>query len=297
MRHLEGKTAKEILDDLHACGVKMMLDGEMVRFWPPPQLSEADWESMRNLKREIIELLKGGEYPFAVTEKTDLGVWEVMSDSATRRFKAGSLYSNDPFAKGEGRWMASLDDRADSIAGVNLHHVDRLTDEEIVVLVRKSAEVAKMEAAIWRAKQIVEDFIGYFGELWTIDEFQSIYERDYELLYRLQDEPEIKELLERFEPYWRGDIPSAGYIYCLSDQQGHYKIGRTRQLQQRIKNLGTQPPFKIQLLFTHYVFNAALYERHLHQMFAKKRMNGEWFALDEKDLEVVKKGDWANIYR
>lgn len=155
----------------------------------------------------------------------------------------------------------------------------------------------ELDKAVERAIQVIEDFEGYCSELWTIEEFQAEYAEDYELLYRHQDKPDIKRVLERFDPFWRGDVREAGYVYCLSDQLGHYKLGRTKQLQSRIKKLGTQPPFKIQLLFTQYVYNARLYEKLLHRTFAKKRLNGEWFALDNENLESIRTGMWADPYK
>jgi hypothetical protein len=242
------------------------------------------------------------ECPFLPPSKTNLGIWEAEwkydnLELGTHSYKLGSVCSDDPRIPVLSRWMISLDGSDDNIVGVELEYIDGLTDEELVALMRKGARAAQLEAATLRVLQLVEDFEGGGYELWTIDEFQSNYEEDYEFLCRHHEEPDVAGVLSRFEPIWRGDTPNAGYIYCLSDHQGHYKLGRTKQLQTRIKALATQPPFKIQLLFTHYVFNAALYEKRLHRIFAHKRMNGEWFGLDEKDLESIKTGNWANNYR
>jgi hypothetical protein len=149
----------------------------------------------------------------------------------------------------------------------------------------------EIDAAVNRARQAVTDLSSY--SLWTIEEFQAKHEKDYELLWKHYDEPVVAQALGAFELLWRGDVETAGYIYCVSDQQGHYKLGRTKQLQPRLKTLGTQPPFKITLLFTHYVFNAALYEKRLHQRFASKRLNGEWFELNNDDLNSIKIGTWV----
>lgn len=157
------------------------------------------------------------------------------------------------------------------------------------------AATTELQAATERAGKAVEEVDAY--SLWTIDEFQKKYERDYELLWKHYETPEVKEVFGRFELIWQGNLPSAGYVYCATDQLGHYKIGKTKHPQPRIKSLGTQPPFKVKVLFTHYVFDAYKYETLLHKHFAAKRMNGEWFELSEGDLEEVKTGSWVGIYR
>jgi hypothetical protein len=197
---------------------------------------------------------------------------------------------------GECRWLLNLDGYHESTLSIDFDYVDGYSDEEIVAMIRKGAKAAQLERAMWDVRQLIEDFEGHWNLLWTIEAFQAEHERQYAILYQNQNDPQVKALLNRFDLFWRGDFQEAGYVYCLSDQQGHYKLGRTKHLQTRIRALGTQPPFKIKLLFTHYVFDAALYEKILHRHFAHKRMNGEWFALDDKELELIETGNWANNY-
>jgi hypothetical protein len=297
----ETKTAKEVLEEMRGRGVGFKLNGENVSVRGHKRLNEQDWITLRSLKPEIVAILKGNEYKPPPAEKSDLGFWDVIwrreSGNTAHSFKVGSFYSNDPYVDVECRSLTSVNSEAGSFISINPAHVEKLTDGELVALIRNGAKSARLDGAIWRVRKVVEDFSRYCSGLWTIEEFQAAYDCDYELLYRHQDKPDIKDLLNRFDPIWRGNVRNAGYVYCLSDQQGHYKLGRTTQLQQRIKSLGTQPPFKIQLLFTHYVFDAPHYEKSLHLHFAHKRMNGEWFALGDDDLELIKTGKWVDAYK
>jgi len=79
-----------------------------------------------------------------------------------------------------------------------------------------------------------------------------------------------------------------GYIYVLRADNGMCKIGQTTQLNDRIKQLGIQLPYELELVHvigTDHVINA---EQLLHNRYAEKRQRGEWFALSDADLEDIK---------
>lgn len=78
-----------------------------------------------------------------------------------------------------------------------------------------------------------------------------------------------------------------GYIYVLKGGPFH-KIGLSKTLDQRIKTLAIQLPFQIELIFAAPVDDMFAHERRLHEMFAYKRANGEWFRLSDEDLEAVR---------
>mgnify|MGYP000098690222 CR=1 FL=1 len=77
-----------------------------------------------------------------------------------------------------------------------------------------------------------------------------------------------------------------GYIYLLhADTQNCFKIGRTNNLQRRLANILL--PFPITLVHSIQVADMVWAERHLHQRFADKRLNGEWFNLDSDDVAYI----------
>ncbi len=78
----------------------------------------------------------------------------------------------------------------------------------------------------------------------------------------------------------------AGFIYLIRSVSGHYKIGCTKDPNRRLQMFSVKLPFEIE--FIHLIATANMFklERKLHIEFQNKRMNGEWFALDEIDVQT-----------
>lgn len=79
-----------------------------------------------------------------------------------------------------------------------------------------------------------------------------------------------------------------GYVYLFQgtgEFQQYYKIGRTTDLSNRSKQLGTKLPFEIKLIHTIFSFDSIEAEKYWHNEFKSKRSNGEWFVLDKDDIE------------
>ncbi len=73
------------------------------------------------------------------------------------------------------------------------------------------------------------------------------------------------------------------YTYVMSDISGYYKIGRSFYPEYRKSQLSCGNP-TIKLEF----FINGDREHELQKHFENKRVNGEWFALDKKDLKYIK---------
>ena len=70
---------------------------------------------------------------------------------------------------------------------------------------------------------------------------------------------------------------------------GHYKIGiTTSTVAKRIRGLQTGNAHKISRYWSKRCSNYLEMEKYFHRKFAKKRLIGEWFALDGSDLEFIK---------
>lgn len=65
---------------------------------------------------------------------------------------------------------------------------------------------------------------------------------------------------------------------------GYYKIGITENFKDRLGQLQTSSPLKIEPVELYEFEDARLVERVLHQRFASQRTSGEWFSLSEGDL-------------
>lgn len=77
-----------------------------------------------------------------------------------------------------------------------------------------------------------------------------------------------------------------GYIYIIKER--YYKIGRTKRFPERPFQVQTELPHKSEIIYYCEVNNYNDVEKQLHKRFKTKKMNGEWFNLDEKDIENLK---------
>ncbi|SRR6266478_119073 len=78
-----------------------------------------------------------------------------------------------------------------------------------------------------------------------------------------------------------------GHIYVLSTTEGFYKIGCTScPIPERINQFAPKLPFKteVEFAFMCTLGQERRVEQLLHQRFAAKHSNGEWFRLTEEDL-------------
>lgn len=78
-----------------------------------------------------------------------------------------------------------------------------------------------------------------------------------------------------------------GYIYVLQGGD-YYKIGSTTKLDDRVTRLSTLMPFSINLICAIATEDMFALETMLHNSFANKRTNGEWFRLEPEDIEYMR---------
>lgn len=78
-----------------------------------------------------------------------------------------------------------------------------------------------------------------------------------------------------------------GIVYLLQSGE-YYKIGMTSNLASRKAWFDIHLPHKTELIHTIPCNDALRLERHLHEHFKDKRLNGEWFSLSEADIAEVK---------
>jgi hypothetical protein len=76
-------------------------------------------------------------------------------------------------------------------------------------------------------------------------------------------------------------------VYLIKSQD-LYKIGYTeKKVKDRILELKTGNPNKFEEIFEYESFEAKGIEFALHNFFKHKNVEGEWFSLDEKDVESI----------
>ena len=81
--------------------------------------------------------------------------------------------------------------------------------------------------------------------------------------------------------------PQPGYVYLLKGG-GFYKIGCSKNVDKRTVALATKLPFVVEELCRITTADRFGTEHRLHEQFADKRVNGEWFELDEADVEYIR---------
>jgi len=81
--------------------------------------------------------------------------------------------------------------------------------------------------------------------------------------------------------------PDAGHVYVIRSPYG-YKIGKTRTLRDRTRLFAVKLPFPIEVVMTGWFADCSVAERQLHRQFAEKRLEGEWFDLNDADLKLLR---------
>ena len=98
-----------------------------------------------------------------------------------------------------------------------------------------------------------------------------------------QIEDDTYSILNDFKPR-SYKSPNQTCTYIIKDGSGLFKIGKTSDINSRLKNLRVGNPL-IELV--HKIDKDI--EEILHKIFEKKRVNGEWFSLSNDDLSFIKK--------
>jgi hypothetical protein len=113
----------------------------------------------------------------------------------------------------------------------------------------------------------------------TIDDLKA--RPEYDSVITIVDYKELNSNPK--EEKYVDDDKAQGFIYIIKSEYG-YKIGLSKNIKDRLKLFGVQLPFPIEVVGYYKVGNMHKMELHIHNLYKSKRLNGEWFTLDEKDL-------------
>jgi len=90
------------------------------------------------------------------------------------------------------------------------------------------------------------------------------------------------------------------FVYVVKDEEGIHKIGMASiSLEYRLRTLAAKSHKKLELICSAEVYGASKLESILHRTFARKRVEGEWFDLDQNDITRIKKifERWPAIWK
>ena len=92
---------------------------------------------------------------------------------------------------------------------------------------------------------------------------------------------------ERFDKQEKEKVK--GFVYLLKiEGKNQYKIGVTKNLNKRLKQISPKMPFELKI--EHKIKHNDIYgmEDELHNKFDDKRIKGEWFKLNDNDVNYIK---------
>ena len=80
-----------------------------------------------------------------------------------------------------------------------------------------------------------------------------------------------------------------GYVYLIrAKDQNLYKIGKSINPEKRVQSIIGSLPMKAEVIHIAWFEDHSYAEQMFHDTFSKTRQNGEWFVLEDEDVEFVK---------
>ena len=97
----------------------------------------------------------------------------------------------------------------------------------------------------------------------------------------------IKELLKKKFISKVATGKDEGTVYIISDTYGSYKIGYAKSFYKRLKSYQTSLPYGPEVIKIIRSKNMRELEKELLNKYKEKRIRGEWFDLNEEDIQYL----------
>jgi Meiotically Up-regulated Gene 113 (MUG113) protein len=107
----------------------------------------------------------------------------------------------------------------------------------------------------------------------------------------IADKPNYSDVMEMLGPHAdeaKGSKSNEGLVYLIRSGS-HYKIGRSDELERRVKEIRIALPEAATLVHSIRTDDPAGIEAYWHRRFADSRANGEWFKLTNADVAAFKR--------
>ncbi|NIV32750.1 MAG: hypothetical protein GWN58_25880 [Anaerolineae bacterium] len=154
-------------------------------------------------------------------------------------------------------------------------------------------QTAKIQVAPTETGFCLIDNSGFILTLYELTEILTAIKPFYdEVADRHIIQANEKHLHRQRDPHQRISLPPSGppepgFVYLLQCAE-YYKIGCSKKVDRRIKQLSTLPPFDLVHICSIQTDDMYQLEFELHQRFQHKRKRGEWFTLDAEDIEYIR---------
>lgn len=129
----------------------------------------------------------------------------------------------------------------------------------------------------------------------TWDYAKSLYSKGYSFAY-IKEETGIAvgqlSKISRKEQWEKGKIEAnRGFIYLIKEDSinGYYKIGMSIDINARLISLQCGNPYNLKIVSSYYTDNMVQEEEEWHNKFKESRINGEWFSLNDIEIDLFLK--------
>lgn len=124
---------------------------------------------------------------------------------------------------------------------------------------------------------------------WAVDSVYQISECESgNLLSVFQDRYKYLSKVDKYNQK-ASRVPKKGWVYLLHAKDTEsYKIGKSLKVDERKDGINLIVPFEMEEVWSSYFDDYAKTETKLKEMFAHRRIKGEWFNLTSEDIDRIK---------
>jgi hypothetical protein len=116
-------------------------------------------------------------------------------------------------------------------------------------------------------------------------------ERRFDKVFKVNKTEEVRDLIaqDRTQRFLeealeeKENISRKGFVYLIKCGE-LYKIGKTTNLERRIKEFAVGNPYPLVLVTSMYSLDIDSLEKSFHRYYRKKRVKGEWFKLNPEEV-------------